>query len=154
MTNKTPGQKFRDAVASENPLQIVGAITAYAGLMARRVGYRALYLSGGGVAANSLGVPDLGISSMEDVLTHADHFECATCGHEWPREVPAEAEHEGTPTPGCRAAVLAFFSQTGDRLGAQPVQLRRDCRMLLKQDFARCFHICWLVRSSRRAFFG
>ena len=46
----------------------MGAITAYAGLMARRIGYKALYLSGGGVAANSLGVPDLGISTMEDVL--------------------------------------------------------------------------------------
>ena len=49
----------------------MGAITAYAGLMAQRVGYKALYLSGGGVAANSLGMPDLGISSMEDVLTDA-----------------------------------------------------------------------------------
>ena len=48
---------------------MIGAITAYAGLMAKRAGYKALYLSGGGVAANSLGMPDLGISTMEDVLT-------------------------------------------------------------------------------------
>jgi methylisocitrate lyase len=65
------GARFRAAVAEEKPLQVVGAITAYAGRMAKRVGYRALYLSGGGVAANSLGVPDLGISTMEDVLTDA-----------------------------------------------------------------------------------
>jgi methylisocitrate lyase len=65
----TPGAKFRAAVATESPLQVVGTITAYAGLMAKRVGYKALYLSGGGVAANSLGMPDLGISTMEDVLT-------------------------------------------------------------------------------------
>jgi methylisocitrate lyase len=56
----------------------MGAITAYAGLMARRVGYKALYLSGGGVAANSLGMPDLGISTMEDVLTDARRIVDAT----------------------------------------------------------------------------
>src|SRR6185437_13910840 len=65
----TAGARFRAALAAESPLQVIGAITAYAGLMAKRVGYRALYLSGGGVAANSLGMPDLGISTMEDVLT-------------------------------------------------------------------------------------
>jgi methylisocitrate lyase len=66
---RSAGARFRAAVAEEQPLQVVGAITAYAALMARHVGFRALYLSGGGVAANSLGVPDLGISTMEDVLT-------------------------------------------------------------------------------------
>jgi methylisocitrate lyase len=65
----TAGAKFRAAVAEEHPLQVVGTITAYAARMAQRVGYRAIYLSGGGVAANSLGMPDLGISTMEDVLT-------------------------------------------------------------------------------------
>ncbi len=72
------GARFRAALAAESPLQVVGAITAYAGLMARRVGYKALYLSGGGVAANSLGVPDLGISTMEDVLTDARRIVDAT----------------------------------------------------------------------------
>lgn len=72
------GARFRDAVATESPLQVVGAITAYAGLMAKRVGYKALYLSGGGVAANSLGMPDLGISTMEDVLTDARRIVDAT----------------------------------------------------------------------------
>lgn len=75
---QTPGQSFRLAVAEESPLQVMGAITAYAGLMAKRTGYRALYLSGGGVAANSLGMPDLGISTMEDVLTDARRIVDAT----------------------------------------------------------------------------
>src|SRR5262247_789968 len=63
------GAKFRKAVSEEKPLQIVGAINANHALMAKRVGYRAIYLSGGGVAAGSLGVPDLGISGLDDVLT-------------------------------------------------------------------------------------
>jgi methylisocitrate lyase len=60
---------LRAAVRSERPLQAVGAITAYTARMAAAVGFKALYLSGGGVAANSLGVPDLGVSTMDDVLT-------------------------------------------------------------------------------------
>jgi methylisocitrate lyase len=74
----TAGARFRGALAEESPLQVVGAITAYAGMMAARTGYRALYLSGGGVAANSLGMPDLGISTMEDVLTDARRIVDAT----------------------------------------------------------------------------
>jgi len=74
----SPGARFRAAIAAEQPLQVMGTITAYAGLMARRVGYKALYLSGGGVAANSLGMPDLGISTMEDVLTDARRIVDAT----------------------------------------------------------------------------
>ena len=62
------GARLRAALESEHPLQVVGAITAYAACMAQATGFRALYLSGGGVAANSLGIPDLGISTMEDVL--------------------------------------------------------------------------------------
>lgn len=76
--SNTAGQKFRTALKEESPLQVMGAITAYAGLMAKRTGYKALYLSGGGVAANSLGMPDLGISSMEDVLTDARRIVEAT----------------------------------------------------------------------------
>src|SRR5574342_256633 len=63
------GAKFRKAVAEERPLQVIGAINANHALMAKRVGYQAIYLSGGGVAAGSLGMPDLGISSLDDVLT-------------------------------------------------------------------------------------
>jgi methylisocitrate lyase len=62
------GARLRVALETERPLQVVGAINAYAARMAQATGFRALYLSGGGVAANSLGVPDLGISSMDDVL--------------------------------------------------------------------------------------
>jgi methylisocitrate lyase len=74
MNNKSPasaGAKFRAAVAAEQPLQVVGAITAYAAKLAQATGFKAVYLSGGGVAANSLGVPDLGISTMDDVLIDA-----------------------------------------------------------------------------------
>jgi methylisocitrate lyase len=62
------GQRFREALRQEKPLQIVGTINAYHALMAKRTGYRAIYLSGGGVAAGSLGMPDLGISNLDDVL--------------------------------------------------------------------------------------
>ena len=64
----SPGARFRAAVSEERPLQVVVAINAYAARLAAACGFRALYLSGGGVAANSLGVPDLGISTMDDVL--------------------------------------------------------------------------------------
>jgi len=63
------GARFREALKQERPLQIPGTICAYHALMAKRVGYRAIYLSGGGVAAGSLGMPDLGISNLDDVLT-------------------------------------------------------------------------------------
>jgi len=69
MTAASPGAKFRAALAAERPLQIPGAIGAYHAILAQRSGYRAIYLSGGGVAAGSLGVPDLGINSLDDVLT-------------------------------------------------------------------------------------
>ena len=62
------GKRFREALAQEKPLQVIGTINANHALMARRAGYRAIYLSGGGVAAGSLGMPDLGISGLEDVL--------------------------------------------------------------------------------------
>ena len=65
----SPGVLLRDALKQEKPLQVVGAINAYAARLAQRAGFRALYVSGGGVAAGSLGVPDLGISTMDDVLT-------------------------------------------------------------------------------------
>ena len=64
----TAGARFRAAIAAEKPLQIIGTINAYHALLATQTGYKALYLSGGGVAAGSLGLPDLGISTLEDVL--------------------------------------------------------------------------------------
>jgi methylisocitrate lyase len=65
----TPGAAFKKALLEESPLQIVGTINANHALLAKRAGYRAIYLSGGGVAAGSLGIPDLGITTLEDVLT-------------------------------------------------------------------------------------
>src|SRR5512147_1104917 len=63
------GARFRTALREEKPLQVMGAVNAYAARLAERSGFKALYISGGGVAASSLGVPDLGISTMDDVLT-------------------------------------------------------------------------------------
>jgi methylisocitrate lyase len=64
----SPGRKLRDALAAEAPLQVPGAICAYHAILAEKSGFRAIYLSGGGVAAGSLGLPDLGISNLDDVL--------------------------------------------------------------------------------------
>jgi len=69
MTMRSAGARFRAALATETPLQVPGAICAYHAILAEKSGFRALYLSGGGVAAGSLGVPDLGISGLDDVLT-------------------------------------------------------------------------------------
>lgn len=69
MTQYSAGAAFRKAVQEQSPLQVVGAINANHALLAKRAGYKAIYLSGGGVAAGSLGLPDLGISSLDDVLT-------------------------------------------------------------------------------------
>ena len=68
MSIESAGKKFRDAVAAETPLQCVGAINAYHARLAEASGYKSLYISGGGVAAGSCGIPDLGITTMEDVL--------------------------------------------------------------------------------------
>ena len=68
MTIQSAGRKFREAVAAERPLQCVGAINAYHARLAEASGFRSLYISGGGVAAGSCGIPDLGITTMEDVL--------------------------------------------------------------------------------------
>jgi methylisocitrate lyase len=70
-TSLSSGARFRAAVAAEKPLQVVGAINAYAALLAEHSGFAALYLSGGGVAASSCGIPDLGITTLEDVLVDA-----------------------------------------------------------------------------------
>jgi methylisocitrate lyase len=73
-----PGARFRDALGAEQPLQLVGATNALHARLAERVGYRALYLSGGGVAAASLGIPDLGITTLEDVLVDTRRISDAT----------------------------------------------------------------------------
>lgn len=78
MTITSPGARFRAAVAAEKPLQVIGAINAYHARLVERVGYKALYLSGGGVAAGSLGLPDLGISTLDDVLIDVRRITDAT----------------------------------------------------------------------------
>ena len=74
MREESRGKLFRQAVRDESPLQVVGTITAYTARMAQATGYKAVYLSGGGVAANSLGMPDLGISTLDDVITDAQRI--------------------------------------------------------------------------------
>ena len=69
MSMQSAGAKFRQAMKEESPLQVIGAINANHALLAKRAGFKAIYLSGGGVAAGSLGLPDLGISNLDDVLT-------------------------------------------------------------------------------------
>jgi methylisocitrate lyase len=78
LKQSSPGARFRAALADEKPLQVAGAVNAYTARLAAATGFRALYLSGGGVAANSLGMPDLGISTMEDVLTDVRRITDAT----------------------------------------------------------------------------
>ena len=78
MTAASPGQRFREAADAERPLQVVGAINAYAALLARGAGFRAIYLSGAGVANASFGLPDLGITSHNDVCEDASRITAAT----------------------------------------------------------------------------
>ncbi len=77
-TPSTPGQKLRRAVAENHPLQVVGAVTAYCAILAQKSGHKALYLSGGGVAASSLGIPDLGITTLHDVCEDARRITAAS----------------------------------------------------------------------------
>ena len=78
MTRNSAGARLRQAVADNDPLQVVGTVTAYAAIMAEQVGHQALYLSGGGVSASSLGVPDLGIATRSDVLEDARRITAVT----------------------------------------------------------------------------
>ena len=76
--SQSQGKKLKDAIANNNPLKIVGTINAYSALLAEKECHNAIYLSGGGVAASSLGVPDLGISSLQDVLIDVERITNAT----------------------------------------------------------------------------
>lgn len=75
---KSAGLRFREAMAEEKPLQIMGTINAYSALLAEKTGYKAIYLSGGGVANTSFGLPDLGVTTLNDVLTDASRITAAT----------------------------------------------------------------------------
>src|SRR5690606_31609107 len=74
LVSSSPGARFRQAMEREKPLQIVGAINANHALLATQAGFQAIYLSGGGVAAGSLGIPDLGITGLQDVLIDIDRI--------------------------------------------------------------------------------
>ena len=78
MTATSPGQRFREATEVERPLQVVGAINAYSALLASGAGFRAIYLSGAGVANASFGLPDLGVTSLNDVCEDASRITAAT----------------------------------------------------------------------------
>ena len=111
----------------------MGAITAYAGLMAKRAGYKALYLSGGGVAANSLGMPDLGISGMEDVLTDARRIVDARTCRCWSTSIPVRAARSTSArtmrslinvgAPPCTSKIRSAQKRCGHRLAGN---LRKD----------------------------
>ena len=73
----SPGQKFRQALVDNKPLQIVGAINAYSAMMAKKIGHQAIYLSGGGVANASYGLPDLGMTSLNDVIVDVQRITSA-----------------------------------------------------------------------------
>ncbi len=77
-TKMSPGAKFRKAISDNNPLQVVGTVNPYCALMAEKVGHQALYLSGGGVANASYGLPDLGMTSLNDVLVDVSRITAAT----------------------------------------------------------------------------
>ena len=76
-TQRSPGAKFRQALVANQPLQIVGAINAYSAMMAKQIGHQAIYLSGGGVANASYGLPDLGMTSLNDVLVDVQRITAA-----------------------------------------------------------------------------
>src|SRR3954462_9925410 len=104
------GAKFREAVKAERPLQVIGTICANHALMAKRVGYKSIYLSGGGVAAGSLGLPDLGISNLEDVLVDVRRI-----------------------TDGC---VLPLLVDVDTGFGASAFNIARTVRSLIKAGAA------------------
>ncbi len=118
----SPGARLRQAVGEEQPLQVVGAINAYHAMMAERVGYRALYLSGGGVAAGSLGLPDLGISNLHDVCEDVRRITYVT------------------------QAPLLVDADTG--LGPSAFNIERTVRELMRAGAAGC-HIEDQVQSKR-----
>lgn len=108
--NSSAGARFRAAVAAERPLQVVGCVNAYAARLAERTGFRALYLSGGGVAAASLGLPDLGISTLDDVLVDVRRISDIT---RLPLLVDADTGYGGPLTIGRTVKSFIKFGAAG-----------------------------------------
>ena len=115
----TPGSALRLALDSESPLQVVGAINAYSALLAQRAGFKAIYLSGAGVANASLGLPDLGMTTLEDVVTDIRRITAVT---ELPLLVDADT---GWDDPG--ATVRAFINAGAAALHIEDQQSAKRC---------------------------
>jgi methylisocitrate lyase len=98
-SNPPPGKRFRDAVEAERPLQVVGTINAYSALLAERAGFRAIYLSGAGVANAIFALPDLGVTTLNDVLEDARRITRATTCRCWSTSTPASAARSASREP-------------------------------------------------------
>jgi methylisocitrate lyase len=129
------GQRFRNALRADHPLQVVGAINSYTAKLAASAGFKALYLSGGGVAVNSLGVPDLGISTMEDVLIDIRRI---TDACDLPLLVDADTGWGGAFNIGRTVKSFIKAGAAGlhieDQVGAKRCGLRPNKEIVSKQE--------------------
>jgi len=112
----SPGARLRAALDAERPLQVVGVVNAYAALLAERAGFRALYLSGAGVANSSFGLPDLGLTSLHDVVTDVERITAAT---DLPLLVDADTGWESDPGVGATTSALISAGAGGLHLEDQ-----------------------------------
>ncbi|MEP2775324.1 MAG: methylisocitrate lyase [Luteolibacter sp.] len=135
-----PGQKFRDALASESPLQLPGVINAYAALLARDSGFQALYLSGAGIANASYGIPDLGMTTLENVIEDVRRITSTTdlpllvdadTGWESTHGVPRTiTELEQAGAAGCHLEDQVELKRCGHRPNKQLVSTEEMCRRI------------------------
>jgi methylisocitrate lyase len=135
--SKTPGAKFRAAIRAEKPLQVAGAINAYSAMLAERAGFRAIYLSGAGVANASYGLPDLGFTTLEDVCTDIRRITRATSlpllvdadtGWENPARTVREIIRAGAA--GCHFEDQVSAKRCGHRPGKKLVSKEEMCARL------------------------
>lgn len=135
--SKTPGAKLRTAMAAERPLQLIGAINAYSAMLAERAGFRAIYLSGAGVANASFGLPDLGFTTLEDVCTDIRRITRATSlplladadtGWENPARTVREMIRAGAA--GCHFEDQVSAKRCGHRPGKRLVSTVEMCARL------------------------
>ncbi|PIE01735.1 MAG: methylisocitrate lyase [Thiothrix nivea] len=130
----TPGQKLRQAVEANNPLQVVGAVTANCGIIAEKVGHKALYISGGGVAASSLGIPDLGITTLHDVVEDVKRVTAVTSA---PLLVDIDTGWGGTFNIARATREIAQAGAAGFHIEDQVMQKRcghRPNKAIVSQD--------------------
>src|SRR5690554_1972347 len=138
MANKlSPGARFRKALKENQPLQIVGTINAYAAMMAERVGHQAIYLSGGGVANASYGLPDLGMTTMNDVVEDVRRITAATDVPLLVISTPVGAEPSTSAVPSVKwnaPVLLRFISKT--RLPRNAVATARTRKSFPKRKWS------------------